>query len=67
MFRDLRTQLFLWTILPLAIILVGVAYLGVNSHQNSMRDLVKERDSAMAREIAARLSGQLHQISVLSK
>ncbi|CAG0943550.1 two-component system, NarL family, nitrate/nitrite sensor histidine kinase NarX [Anaerolineae bacterium] len=59
MFRDLRTQLLLWTILPLAIILVGVAYLGVNSHQNSMRDLVKERDSAMAREIAARLSEAL--------
>lgn len=59
MFRDLRTQLLLWIILPLAIVLVGVAYLGVNSHQHSMRDLVKERDGAMAREVAARLSEAL--------
>ncbi len=56
MFRDLRTQLVLWTILPLAIILVGVAYLGVNSHQASMRDLVEERDGALARVAAASLS-----------
>ena len=59
MFRDLRSQLFLWTILPLAIVLVGVAYFGVNSHQASMRDLVKERDAAMAHEIAARVSASL--------
>ncbi|MBI5035050.1 MAG: HAMP domain-containing protein [Chloroflexi bacterium] len=56
MFRDLRTQLLLWIILPLATILIGVAFLGVYSHQTTMRDLVKERDSAMAREVAARLS-----------
>ncbi len=56
MFRDLRTQLLLWTILPLAIILIGVAYIGVNSHQSAMRDLVKERDGALARVTAARLS-----------
>lgn len=56
MFRDLRTQLVLWTILPLAIILIGVAYLGVNSHQASMRDLVEERDRALARVAASRVS-----------
>lgn len=56
MFRDLRTQLLLWTILPLAVILIGVAYLGVNSHQSSMRDLVAERDSVLARDAAARIS-----------
>jgi signal transduction histidine kinase len=55
-FRDLRTQLLLWTILPLAIILIGVAYLGVNSHQASMRNLVEERDGLLARVAAARLS-----------
>jgi len=59
MFRDLRSQLILWTILPLAVILVGVAYLGVNSHQMAMRDMVLERDGAMAREVAARLSEAL--------
>ncbi len=56
LFRDLRTQLLLWTILPLAIILIGVAYLGVNSHQASMRDLIEERDGLLARVAAARLS-----------
>ncbi len=59
MFRDLRTQLLLWTILPLAIILVTITYLGVNSHQMAMRDMVLERDGAMAREVAARLSEAL--------
>ncbi len=59
MFRDLRTQILLWTILPLVAILIGVAYLGVNSHQSAMRDLVEERDSALARVAAARLSEAL--------
>ncbi len=59
MFRDLRTQILLWTILPLAAILIGVAYLGVNSHQAAMRDLVEERDSALARVAAARVSEAL--------
>jgi signal transduction histidine kinase len=59
MFRDLRTQILLWTILPLAILLTGVAYLGVNSHQTAMRDLVKERDGALARVAAARVSEAL--------
>ncbi len=59
MFRDLRTQILLWTILPLAAVLIGVAYLGVNSHQRAMRDLVEERDSALARVAAARVSEAL--------
>ncbi len=56
MLRSLRSQLLLWTILPLAIILIGIAYLGVNSHQGAMRQLVAERDGALARVSAARLS-----------
>lgn len=56
MFRSLRTQILLWTILPLAIILIGIAYLGVNSHQGAMRELVAERDGALARVAAARIS-----------
>lgn len=42
--------------MPLAIILIGVAYLGVNSHQASMRDLVEERDGSLARVAASRVS-----------
>ncbi len=56
MFRDLRTQILLWTILPLAVILTGVAYLGVNNHQSAMRDLVEERDGMLARVVASRVS-----------
>ncbi len=59
MFKDLRTQILLWTILPLAVVLIGIAYLGVNSHQAAMRDLIQERDSALARVAAARLSETL--------
>ena len=56
MFRGLRTQILLWTILPLAILLIGIAYLGVSSHQGAMRELVAERDGALARVAAARIS-----------
>lgn len=56
MLRGLRTQIFLWTILPLALILVGAAYLGVVSHQSAMRELVAERDGALAEASAARIS-----------
>ena len=56
MLRDLRTQILLWTILPLAAVLIGIAYLGVSSHQTAMRELVAERDGAMAGMAAARLS-----------
>ncbi len=59
MFRDLRTQILLWTIVPLVALLVVIAYIGVNSHQTAMRDLVEERDSAQARVAAARVSEAL--------
>ncbi len=59
MFRDLRTQLLLWIILPLAIILIGVAWLGVTSHQNAMREMVAERDGAVARVAAAQWADAL--------
>lgn len=59
MFRDLRTQLILWTILPLAAILLVVAYFGVNSHQTAMREMVAERDGVVARVAAAQWSETL--------
>ena len=59
MFRDLRTQLLLWIILPLAIILIAVVLIGVNSHQNAMRDMVLERDGVVARVAAAEWSDTL--------
>lgn len=59
MLKDLRTQLLLWIILPLAAILTGVAFLSVNSHQNAMRDMVLERDGTVARVAAAQWSDNL--------
>ena len=59
MFRDLRTQLLLWTILPLGAILIVIAYLGVNSHQTAMRAMVAERDGVVARVAAAQWSDAL--------
>lgn len=56
MLRSLRTQIIVWTILPLAILLIGIAYLGVSNHQSAMRELVAERDGALARVAAARIS-----------
>ncbi len=56
MLRSLRTQILVWTILPLAILLIGIAYLGVSNHQSAMRELVAERDGALARVAAARIS-----------
>ncbi len=56
MLRGLRTQILLWTILPLALVLVGIAYLGVSNHQAAMRQLVEERDGVLARVAAAEIS-----------
>ena len=59
MLRGLRTQLLLWTIFPLASVLIGVSYFGVSSHQAAMRDMVAERDGAIACVAAAQWSESL--------
>ena len=46
--RGLRVQIVLWTVLPLTLVLIGVAFTGVYSHEQAMRDLVAERDQALA-------------------
>ena len=47
-FRGLRIQIVLWTVLPLTLVLIGVAFTGVYSHEQAMRDLVQDRDRALA-------------------
>jgi hypothetical protein len=47
-FRGLKVQIVLWTVLPLTLVLIGVAFTGVYSHEQAMRDLVQERDRALA-------------------
>ncbi|MGE5140820.1 MAG: histidine kinase [Rudaea sp.] len=56
MLRGLKTQILLWTILPLALVLVGIAYFGVNNHQAAMRQIVAERDAVLARAAASQIS-----------
>lgn len=47
-FRGLKAQIVLWTVLPLTLVLIGVAFTGVYSHEQAMRNLVQERDQALA-------------------
>ena len=47
--RSLHTQLFLWAVLPITFVIIGLAFTGVYAHQREMRDFVAERDLALAR------------------
>jgi signal transduction histidine kinase len=53
--RGLRIQIVLWTVLPLTLVLIGVAFTGVYSHEQSMRTLVQERDQALVTVSAAQV------------
>ena len=46
--RGLKAQIVLWTVLPLTLVLIGVAFTGVYSHERTMQALVGERDRALA-------------------
>jgi len=46
--RALQAQIILWTILPLTLLLIGISFTGIYSHQQSMRTLVEERDRNLA-------------------
>lgn len=59
--RGLRVQILLWTVLPLTLVLVAVAVIGISTHQRSMRDLVEELDARSARLAAAHLSESLEE------
>jgi len=61
--RRLQLQLILWTILPLTLILVGVAFTGVYSHERSMRRLVEQRDTALAQLHASQIEDLLYERS----
>jgi signal transduction histidine kinase len=54
-FRGLAVQIVLWTVLPLTLVLIGVAFTGVYSHEQAMRSLVQERDQALAVVSAAQV------------
>jgi signal transduction histidine kinase len=48
-FKSLQAQLFLWAILPGTFVIIALAFTGVYTHQQTMRDFVAERDLALAR------------------
>ena len=57
--RGLTAQIVLWTVLPLTLVLIGVAFTGVYGHEQAMRELVEERDQALATVTAAQIGDLL--------
>ncbi len=53
--RGLRFQIVLWTVLPVTLVLIGVAFTGVYSHEQALRVLVDERNRALALATAAQV------------
>lgn len=65
-FRGLRIQIVLWTVLPLTLVLIGVAFTGVYSHERAMQTLVEQRDRALATVSAGQVRELLrHRASAL--
>jgi signal transduction histidine kinase len=54
------SQLFAATVLPLTLLLLFIAFGGVNMHQQDMRTLVGERDERAVQSAAAALQSELH-------
>lgn len=59
--RGLFLHLFLWIVLPLILLLIGVAFGSLTLHQRAMRTVIAERDARLARTAAALLSERLEQ------
>ncbi len=58
--RGLFTQVFLWVLLPLILVLLGVAFGSTALHQQAMRSMVAERNAGIARGAAAVLTENLY-------
>jgi signal transduction histidine kinase len=58
--RGLPAQLFLFTVLPLTLLLVAIAYGGLSLHQRAMRQMVGERDQRAVRAAEAAIEEQLN-------
>jgi signal transduction histidine kinase len=54
------TQLFAATVLPLTLLILVIAFGGINMHQQDMRALVGERDERAVQSAAAALKSELH-------
>jgi signal transduction histidine kinase len=59
--HSLQAQLILWAILPVILVIIGLALTGVYSHQRAMRDFVIERDRVLVRLLNERIESALSQ------
>jgi signal transduction histidine kinase len=59
--RSLAPQLLLYTVLPMTLLLLSVAFAGLRLHQGAMRQMVGERDERAIRAAAAAMEEQLRQ------
>lgn len=57
--RGLRVQLLLWTILPLAAVLVVLSLAGITRHRQAMTQLVEDRNRGLALAEANRLAREI--------
>lgn len=57
--HSLQAQLILWAILPVTLVIIGLALTGVYTHQQAMRDFVVERDYVLVQLLARRVEGEL--------
>ncbi len=65
--RGLPIQLFILTILPLTLLLLGIAFGSLFLHQQSMRRLVGERDERATRAAASAISEQLQHRAAVTR
>ena len=63
--KSLRAKTLVFALVPIAIVLVGVAIIALYAYDRVARDVVKQRDSELARISAARLSEALDRHSRL--
>ena len=63
--RGVRAQLLLWTILPLAVVLIVLSLAGVARHRQAMTRLVEDRDRGVTIAEANRLGREVAQQTAL--
>ncbi len=57
--RSLRAKTLFWALLPTVLVLVAVAIIALYSYEQVARDVVRQRDTELARITSARLSERL--------
>ena len=63
--KSLRTKAVLWALIPTTLVLVVAAIIALYAYERAARDVVQQRDTEMARVLAARLSENLDRYSLI--